>query len=401
MMTRFDQISVMVVEDHAFQRKIALRLLDAIGVERVLEAGDGEQALRILEAAPAPPDVLLVDLDLPQMDGIELIGHVASRRLARAVVVLSALEPALLNTVQTMARASGLRVLGVLEKPLTATKLAEVLALLQNGATESRAEEPLDVSESTLAEALELDEFEPWFQPQVAFDSGLVTGAEALTRWLRRGQVIAPDRFVPLIERSGLIDSFTERVLARACAWRRRWAQQGLELQLSVNISMLNLASMDAADRYQAIVLEAGMKPRDVVLELTESAVIGETAHTLNVLARLRLKGFGLSIDDFGTGYSSLAQLAQLPVTELKVDRGFVSGAPRQPRQRAVVEASLELARKLGLSTTAEGVETVEEWQMLADLGCDYAQGALIDMPVPGAALPERIRAWHRPGQAL
>ncbi|HEX7112397.1 MAG TPA: EAL domain-containing protein, partial [Mizugakiibacter sp.] len=150
-------------------------------------------------------------------------------------------------------------------------------------------------------------------------------------------------------------------------------------------------------DRYQAIVQEAGMKPRDVVLELTESAVIDEATHALNVLARLRLKGFGLSIDDFGTGYSSLAQLSHLPVTELKIDQGFVTGAPRQPRKRAVVEASLDLARKLGLSSIAEGVETIEEWQMLAELGCDHAQGALIGMAVPGHLLAERVQAWRRP----
>jgi len=125
--------------------------------------------------------------------------------------------------------------------------------------------------------------------------------------------------------------------------------------------------------------------------------VMADAARSLGVLARLRLKGFGLSIDDFGTGYSSLAQLSQIPFTELKIDQGFVSGAHKQPRKRAVIEASLDLARKLQLDVVAEGVETIEDWQMLADLGCGMAQGHLISQPVPGAELTAALGRWRRP----
>ena len=134
-----------------------------------------------------------------------------------------------------------------------------------------------------------------------------------------------------------------------------------------------------------------------MILEITESSVMSDAARGLGLLARLRLKGFGLSIDDFGTGYSSLAQLSQIPFTELKIDKGFVIDAHAQPRKRAVVEASLDLARKLGLSTVAEGVETIEDWQMLAELGCDVAQGYLIARPVPGSELQAVVNRWRRP----
>ena len=134
-----------------------------------------------------------------------------------------------------------------------------------------------------------------------------------------------------------------------------------------------------------------------MVLEVTESSVMGDAARGLGVLARLRLKGFGLSIDDFGTGYSSLAQLSQIPFTELKVDQGFVSGAHEQPRKRAVIEASLDLARKLQLETVAEGVELIEDWQMLAELGCTMAQGYLISPPVPGEDLLDAVGRWRQP----
>jgi len=390
-------LSVMVVEDHNFQRRVALRLLEELGLTRLSEASDGIAALAALERAAAPPDVVLVDLDLPEMDGIEFIGHVASRKLARAIALASALDPALLNTVQGMARAYGLRVLGVIEKPLTAAKLAETLSAFYKIEDPLVAEPDIEISLEALREGLANDEFEPFFQPKVEIKTGHVVGAEALARWRHHGHWISPARFIPELERDGLIDAFTERMLVRACHWRRHWAQQGLELKLAVNVSMLSLSKVDTADRYQQLAIDNGVKPRDMVLEVTESSVMSEAAHVLNVLARLRLKGFGLSIDDFGTGYSSLAQLSQIPFTELKIDQGFVTGAARQQRKRAVVETSLDLARKLHLTAVAEGVETVDDWQMLAALGCQLAQGFLIAPPLPGDELLHAIHEWRPP----
>src|SRR5690606_6019867 len=130
---------------------------------------------------------------------------------------------------------------------------------------------------------------------------------------------------------------------------------------------------------------------------ITEGSLVSDAARGLGVLARLRLKGFGLAIDDFGTGYSSLAQLSQIPFTELKIDQDFVSGAGNDPRKRAVVEASLDLARKLQLEVVAEGVESPDDWQMLAELGCGFAQGYLIGAAVPGEELPGAVARWRRP----
>ena len=396
MRTKLAQIAVLVVEDHDFQRQVAIRLLQQMGVGTVLEAADGRGALAVLGEQRQRVDVVLVDLDLPHMDGIEFIGHVAKQRLASAVVVLTALDPALLNTVRIMARASGMRVLGTVEKPLTHAKLAEVVDLYFTADSLADKESSPDIDAGLLAEALAGDAFEAWFMPQVAIGSGYVTGVEALARWSLDGRRVSPARFVPELERGGLIDALTERILAQACRWRKRWHDAGMDFVLSVNISMHNLEDVTAADRYQAIVQDAGVDPHDVTLELTESAMMHEAAQVLNVLARLRLKGFGLSVDDFGTGWSSLSQLAQLPVTEIKIDQSFINGAAGDARNRAVVEASIQLGRKLGLVTVAEGVRSVDEWQMLAEMGCSRAQGELIGMAVPGDQLEAAIEKWRR-----
>ncbi|WP_460731440.1 EAL domain-containing response regulator [Lysobacter tyrosinilyticus] len=391
-------LSVMVVEDHGFQRRMALRLLTDLGLAELSEASDGRSALHLLEGNNDPPDVLLVDLDMPGMDGIEFIGHVAQRQLARAVIVASALDPALLNTVQTMARAYGLRVLGSVEKPLTREKLASVLASYDENLHDYDADEFVEVTVEAAREALANNEIEPWFQPQVELGNGRPVAVEALARWRRNdGRIVRPANFIPLFEREGLVGELTDHMLVQACRWKAMWDQRGLRLNLAINVSPQLLADETAADRYQDIVRRHNIEPNEVILEITESSVMADAARGLGVLARLRLKGFGLSIDDFGTGYSSLAQLSHIPFTELKIDQGFVSGAAAQPRKRAVIEASLDLARKLQLDVVAEGVETVEEWQMLAELGCGMAQGFLISPPVPGNELTTALARWRRP----
>lgn len=390
-------LSVLLVEDHGFQRRLGLRLLADLGLTRLHEAADGYSALDLLRSLPEPVDVTLVDLDLPGMDGIEFIGIVAGERLSRSIAVVSAMEPALLNTVQMMAVASGLRVLGCVEKPLTPGKLTRALSLFEADPSVVEADEEVPFTLSQVSDALARGDIVPYFQPQTEFSNGRITQVEALARWrLPDGRFVPPARFVPVLERGGQIEQLTEHMLTQSCLWWTRWRADGVNQRISVNVSAQNLTGPEIADRYETILREHGLTPDRIILEITESSVMSDTARGLGMLARLRLKGFGLSVDDFGTGYSSLSQLSQIPFSELKIDRSFVSGADHQPRKRAMIETSLDLARKLGLIVVAEGVESMEEWQLLAQLGCHYAQGYLISPPVPGEELLGTIQRWRQ-----
>ena len=389
-------LHVMLVEDHGFQRRLGLRLLADLGVVNLHEAADGFQALAQLRAMAHLPEVILVDLDMPGMDGIEFIGHIAQERLAKSIAVVSAMDPALLHTVQVMAQASGLRVLGAVEKPLSPGKLTHILSLYEDAPDASGDSEHMSVTQDQVRAALSKGEIFPYFQPQAEFGNGKIVGVEALARWrLPDGQMVPPANFIPLIESAGLIDELTTRMLGESCRWCASWKSAGLVLRMSVNVSASNLTGPEVADRYEKILCDHGMAPDEMILEITESSVMSDTARGLGMLARLRLKGFGLSVDDFGTGYSSLSQLSQIPFTELKIDQGFVGGSPTQARKRAVIETSLDLARKLDLKVVGEGVETMAEWQLLAQLGCDYAQGYLISPAVAGDKLLEAIQQWR------
>jgi EAL domain-containing protein (putative c-di-GMP-specific phosphodiesterase class I) len=305
------------------------------------------------------------------------------------------MDPALINSVQTVAREYGLHVLGSIEKPMTTEKLEATLHSYEEQLQEIVEEEIITTDADEVRTALAEGAIEPWFQPQVELLNGRVLAVEVLARWKRDGRIVRPMQFVPVLERAGLGRELTDAMLVQACRWKRQWDQADLRLQVAVTVSHATLVDPAVADHFQALVKAHGVEPGAIMFEITESALMADRG--LSVLARLRLKGFGLSIDDFGTGYSSLAQLSEVPFTELKIDRGFVSGAPRQPRKRAVIEASLVLARKLKLSVVAEGVEAVDEWQMLSALGCDAAQGFLISKAVPGAELAEVIARWRRP----
>ena len=392
----------MVVEDHGFQRRMALRFLAELGIDHVWEAEGGAGALDTLRDLKGSnsrnaPEVVLVDLDMPGMDGVELIEHLAREHLAPAVVLVSALDPALLTTVQAMTQAYGLRVIGCVEKPLTVGKLEHVLARSEEELQHAEADD-VEVSVDALREALAGGRIVPWYQLQVEIANGRPVGVEALARWEHRdGSVMLPRHFIPVIERQGLAAGLTDTILDHGCRHVAEWRRHDRCLRLSVNVPPSTLADPESADRYHRIVTRHGIEPKDVMLEITERSVMVDGANMLGVLARLRLKGFGLSVDDFGTGYSSLLQLSQVPFTELKIDQAFVSGAEKLPRKRAMIEASLDLARKLGLLVVAEGVETVDEWRMLSELGCEVAQGYLVSQPVPAGQLQEAIGRWRRP----
>ncbi len=242
-----------------------------------------------------------------------------------------------------------------------------------------------------LQHALRDHELHMLYQPKVSLVDGSLRRVEALVRWDddKLGP-IEPSRFVPLAERHGLIDQLTQWGLRTTLRQWLKWRKQGLDTCLAVNISALSLQHLDFPDLVERMCRGLKVPTDRLILELTEGAT-QPLIKLMDTLTRFRIKGIGLAIDDFGTGYSSLMQLRQLPFTEVKIDRLFVEDATVSKDSRLIVKTMIDLAHGLGLSATAEGVETPEQLRLLRELGCDVAQGYLIAAPLD----PEELIGWR------
>jgi diguanylate cyclase (GGDEF)-like protein len=232
------------------------------------------------------------------------------------------------------------------------------------------------------------------FQPKASLRTGEIVGVEALVRWAHptRG-LVPPDEFVPLVERSGLGRLLTLKVIGLALRAERSWRAAGLHIPVAVNTSAATLLDVRFPDDVAGLLETWDAPPGALALELTEETIMTDPERAQDVLARLSELGIDLSLDDFGTGYSSLSMLKRLPVRELKIDRSFVMDILDDPGDAAIVRSTVDLARNLGLRVVAEGVENQATWELLAEWGCDVAQGYYLSRPVPEAELVDLLRA--------
>lgn len=243
--------------------------------------------------------------------------------------------------------------------------------------------------DGSLRQALQRDEFTLVFQPQLDASTGMMVAAEALIRWTHptRGE-ISPLEFIPVAEENGLIVPIGQWVIRTACVEAARWQARGLALRVAVNLSPLQFKDPELLAWVRSVLAESGLAAQRLEFEITEGALMAESSQTLATLNALRDMGVSVSLDDFGTGYSSMSYLKRLPLSSLKIDRSFVEGLPHQEESVAIVRAILSLARSLGFNVTAEGVETIEQANILKHMSCDMVQGFLFSRPVTAGQIP-------------
>lgn len=390
------KLNFLIAEDHDFQRKVLVRILVGMGANAVHQATDGMGALAVLQDPSRPVDIVISDLDMPGMDGMAFVRNLGESGISVSIILASALDRKLLASIQTMSEAYGINLLGVLEKPISAEKLLPLIA--RHRALPGGPQHPTGpvFSLEEILEGLKNDEFVPFYQPKIEMATRKVSGAESLARW-RHPQhgLVAPYAFIPTLEDKGVIDGLTDIMVRKTVAFRNTWAASAIGGSVSINLSIKSLADVQTADRLIGFVRSHNVDPRDVVMEVTESALTTEVGHMLENLARLRMKGFGLSIDDYGTGYSSMQQLVRIAFTELKIDQSFVANASREDSARVILEASLSMAKKLDISAVAEGVETQADWDMLHQLDCSIVQGYFIARPMAGEEYLTWVREWN------
>ncbi len=395
-------MNIAIIDDDTFALKLLARQLEKLGVAQVQRFDRARDALAMLEDRIDAATLVFCDLQMPDMDGVEFVRNLARIDFRGDLVLISGEDARILQTVRRLATAHGICLLATLSKPASEQQLRAVLDL--NHATQAgvgaRSAQPVLAGE--LQQAIEQRQFINHYQPKVHFATGTLAGVETLVRWDRPGHgLVYPDQFITLAEQANLIDALTWQIVAAALDQARRWADAGLVTPLAVNVSMDSLADLDFPDVVARLAQDAGIAPTAIVLEVTESRLMRDARASLDILSRLRLKRIGLSIDDFGTGHSSLVQLRDMPFSELKLDRSFVTGAHRDPALRAIVRGTLTMTRELGMAAVAEGVETIDDWRLLRSLGCDMAQGYFIARPMAGADLPAWLDRWRLRRESL
>lgn len=372
---------VLIVDGDSVARRQIIMLLSSLGVHEVLAVDGAEAALAAI--AGRSIDLLISDLNMLGMDGIELLCHLADNNYQGYLIIAGGVEEQLLQAAAEMARAKGMNLCGILKKPVMRDALLQLLAAFCKTVTPALQREASTITPDDIQEGIRRNKFDVHFQPKVDAITLSVVGMEALARWQHNGKMVSPDVFISMAEQHGLIGPLSEVLVTKALVGGVLLAEAGYSLTIAVNLSANWLPDIRLPEFISACVQATGFKAENLVLEITENGAVNDTAAALDVMTRLRLKKFKLSIDDFGTGYSSIEQLQSIPFSELKLDRSFVQGATGKKAARTILASALAMARKLKLSTVAEGVESQEDLDLVRGLGCNLVQGWFVAKAMP------------------
>jgi EAL domain-containing protein (putative c-di-GMP-specific phosphodiesterase class I)/ActR/RegA family two-component response regulator len=389
--TRPASFRVLIVDDEPIQRLILTRCVEMSGWVADT-AASVEEAIASFRAFQH--DMVVIDLCLGEQDGIHLLEHLRHRGADPSVIFVSGMDDRTRAAAFRIAGNLGLRVAGTLAKPVDRYALH---ALMLSDPTRPHADVTSQLFRPTprnIEHALLVGEIYTEYQPKIDLMTGAMIGVEALARWLSPSHgLIPPDQFIPVAEQSGLINRLTYHVLHDAVAACGLWRKLLPNCSVAVNISPLVLSDPRLLPEIESLLSQNRVPQGALILEVTESSLIGNIPAAAEILTRLSIKGIRISMDDFGTGYASLQSLMRMPFTELKIDRSFVGVCQTDPEAWKIVRATLALARELGIRVVAEGVETVEISTRLAEAGCDMGQGWLYGRSMGAEAISRLINS--------
>jgi EAL domain-containing protein (putative c-di-GMP-specific phosphodiesterase class I)/CheY-like chemotaxis protein len=361
----------------------------------VASAGTAAEFLTLVDSFR--PSLIVMDLHLPDGDGVELLRMLVARGFKAPVLIMSGVDERVLAAAHELGTSQGLKMYGTLAKPVLLGDLRMKLA----AAAQTKQSRTLDADD--LKRGIAAGEIVPYYQPKASLTERgwVIDGVEALARWQHpQLGVVMPDEFVPLAERTGAIGDLTSSVLTAALAQVRAWNDEHLKLTCAVNLPPTLVTDLSFPDRVAALLGRYSLDGSQLVLEITETATMQNPTMTMDILTRLRVKRIGLSLDDFGTGYSSLTQLYQMQFNEMKIDKSLVINVPHSREANTMVGSLIELGHNLGLKICAEGVENRAALDMLAILRCDRCQGFFISRAVPAHDISSLVNHWNRESPA-
>jgi EAL domain-containing protein (putative c-di-GMP-specific phosphodiesterase class I)/CheY-like chemotaxis protein len=400
MMIDKSAVRVLVLDDEPLMLEIIETMLRALGYADVSTCTSGYRALSLVGEGLGSPDIILCDLKMPEMDGVQFVRHLVAKGFSGGLVLVSGVDERIVQATDRLVRSSGFEPLGYLRKPFFPEDLRQLLdswtPAQEPVSHEPQAHVASAYGAAEIRAAIAACELLNYYQPKVVLRDGALAGVEALVRWKHPVDgMLFPGKFLATVEDNDMIEELTRLVLGNSLRQIAAWRRSGLEVPVAVNVSTDWLSDLEFPEFVADMAYQAGVEPRYLVLEVAESRLMNDLRVSIEILTRLRLMGFGLSINVFGTGNSLLTQMRELPFTELKIDRSVVSGAWNNRNTEAILRSSIALGRDLAVNVVAEGIENRQDWDLARSADCDVAQGYFIAEPMPGEMLAPWHQKWH------
>ena len=388
----------LVAEADTAERLATAVMLGHLGAVQITQVPDGHTALRCFQDSFTPTvDIAIIDLALPGMDGLELIRSLAGMKCRARLIVTGAQSGNLMFSIETMAQAYGIDLLGAISKPVSVAKLESLLNNYVPPATASNRPKAPTFTFTEIGIGLQARQFEPFFQPKIELETGRVKGLETFARWRHPEHgVLGPKSFIDALVQNNRVDFLDWSMIEKSVERCRYFHDRGLPISISINLAVETLAHPSFIQQITSCMGRHRVMPDYITFEMPESSVLTQDPNFIERLVRLRMMGFGLAIDDYGTGRSNLQLLARVPFSELKIDRSFVDGASKKRALSVVLSTCLGLAKSLERQSVAVGVETKQDWDFLQRLGCTYAQGYHIAKPMEAEAFPGWLEDWQQ-----
>jgi len=376
-------LNVLVLHDHPFSRMVIVTALRTMVDGRIYEASEGATAITLLKACGGI-DVAICKLHHEGQDGLAFLREASRLSLIHSVIASGVPETALRDSTAAAIECLNLEYLGDLGVALQPARLASLMAKFRRGNQRHAPGHYALASQEDVRQGLKNGEFKAYYQPIVDIDGKILLAAEVLARWHHRSHgLLSPAHFLATIVSSGLIDDLFQTMFEQGLAMQADLRRQGVSTMLAFNLHPIQLTSSALSERIGKMLARYQAPAQDIMLEITEDAMVSTPAHILDNFLKLRDMGCGLSMDDFGAGHASLDRLCALPFNQIKLDATFTRSLKTQPRAATIIRSVVEMSKALHVPLVVEGVETLAQQTRLRELGCTVAQGYLYARPMP------------------
>lgn len=375
--------SVLIIDDDPTQVAILHAYFKSLNAVEVKGTTNPSEALTYINSRQNEIDLIVSDLQMPQMDGLEFLRHLSELKYIGKLAIISGVKSDLLDHAGRLAQMHKLNMIGQVSKPVTKSVLDDVFLKEEHLPAVSQNSKKQFISQNDFSKAMQADEIKPFYQPKVDVQTGKIIGAEALVRWNKPiDGFISPEVLINFAEKNGRIEELTFYLFNRTLKSAVEFLKIDPTQVFATNLSPLMARNLALPDQLLSCIKKHNLKSENFSFEVTENNVLHLDATTLEVLSRLRILGFDVAIDDFGTGSSNIQTLRDFPYSELKIDRSFVSNATRSVFSRETVRAAVSLSHDRNMKIVAEGIEDVETFQFIKDQGIEYAQGYLFSKAI-------------------